>query len=223
LLIKPFYNFWDYGWIWGPTVKEGRLEWAMGQLEEAYDLADRGVYLIDPQLGKLAIELSERCREMGSECVLGFKENLKKPDRNRFAHAAQLTDTIALANTSLNEWAAGVHTGFDDERRAMDLCGEFGVEWRCPLIHNYIIHDLTRMKLRDWLVEHDIKICSLCAYLVCQWCSSEKVQKWIEPLNDPWTGAGKDVGLMAGTARRAKKAGFSTMVCTPPIPLEFPT
>ena len=226
MTVKPFFNLWDYGWVFDghSASKPHRIAYWKQQLHSVAAMADRGVYLIDPTLRPQTVEIAERCREEGSTLTLGFRIDFENPDRHRIAAAAQIADELTLANTRRNEWDVDWRHDFRAERLAMDLCGEYGARWRCPMLESEIIRDMlhTDGRLSRFLVTHQVRICSLCGYLPVRLFGQKKVRNWLSDLPDPWSGAGKEHGLMNGTAVYCRKAGFSALVCSPPIPEEFP-
>ena len=217
MLIKPFFNLWDYAW---PLSSEEGRRLLTPKLEETYALADRGPYLIDPQLSAYTIDIAERCRQVGSTLTLGFRIDPHNPDRSLIEQAMQLTNHLAIANNNLNEWHH-FDKDFKGERAMIRLQEEMGFEWRCPLVHTDVIDDRHQQgAMQKFLVEHKVPICCLCGYMLTPRLD---LPDWLAPLTDPWTGAGRAFNLGKGSYAAVRRVGFTQVVCTPPIPAEFPT
>ena len=249
LPITPFFNINDYSFLLRMADQgfKGKNEKHRGRMEaymqEVYLRCGNGAYVIDNRLTPYTVQIAERCRELGSRMIIGLQVSNpgKHADKGLIAAAASLTPHLGLGNSKLAEFGHRMK----DFNGFVDLCGEFGATWCCPLVYLCMLNDLKGFHLRDRLLRLKIPVYVLCGYSLALYLHGmpcprhqracvlhdphntwgvtiENLRTWLEPL-DAHSGCGRGVWLQRGSMPACEAVGFKGLLCRPPWPETYPT
>tara|TARA_Y100000310_G_scaffold301986_1_gene338908 strand:+ start:726 stop:1565 length:840 start_codon:yes stop_codon:yes gene_type:complete len=210
-------------------------------IDYALTTPNDGVYVIDENITQKTKDIAAACTAAGKPFILGYTDlGLRTgvhaaADMDTLAEALRLTDKIAIGTSDAAEWSPlpgrgpGVWSSFAKDN---------GFTWVCPFIHVRLLADMEAKVTRDALAAANTPVFCLMGYALANYClgkplppyktslmdnnllrthqlSLHALRDYLRPLY-AISGAGGKQGMVRGTRRWVKQAGFQGVVFTGP-------